>query len=307
VLNYEYTHNTHSEAIGPVILHNRSRQFSVGGYLRVAFSLPRLVTGCQIQKLVLTLVQNTTLVSRKDPAHAEQCKASRKVFLEVDREELQKSITTSSEDNGRDALNAHWIARLPDDRQFRSSTLYGNQAAIRHDHVLETRITYRITETDEFESFTSSWPILLPSCSLTLHSIKLPSYSQHDPSPVPERSRDDWEPDKYPNIHVSQTQCACGQKLERLLSWEDEGDDEDRTASSVMMREAVRSASSSIELDRRERSRSRNRSSSRQPSLLRREASARTSLDSHGEDSEEDPLEAEQRRHLEKKAQEYST
>lgn len=306
MLNYVYTHHGHSETLGPVVLHNRSRQLSVGGYLRVALSLPRLNAGCQLHKLVLTLIQNTTLVSRKDPGHSEQCQPQRKIFLEIGREELQKAVKASEEEVGREAVNAHWIARLPHDQQVRSSTLYGNQAAIRHDHALELSLTYKGSETDTLKTYTSSWPILLPNCSLTLHRIKLPSYSQYDPSPVPEQDRDDWEPDKYANIHLSQAQCACGQTLEKLLSWEDEGDDEAQTWSSVMMREAVRSATSSIELNRRARGRSRNRSSSRQTSGLSREASARPSLDSHQETSSiEDAVEEEERRHREKRAQQY--
>lgn len=305
VLNYHHTHNGYSETLGPVILHTRTRQLSVGGYLRVALSLPRLTSELELQKLVLTLIQNTTLVSRKDASHSEQCAPERRPFFEKSKDELQRELKKASRDIDTDSLDVHWIARLPDDRQSRPSTLFGNQAAIRHDHLLEMTLTYKGLGAEEVTNYIASWPLLLPSCSLTLHRIKLPSYSQHDPNPVPLQNRDDWEPDKYANIHMSQTTCACGQTLDKLLSWEDEGDDEDRTCTTRMAREAVRSASSSMELERRARSRGRSRS--RHSSNLLRDASARPSLNSPRDSSEEemDPIEEAERRLCQKAAQQY--
>ncbi|UZJ55979.1 hypothetical protein CBS101457_005299 [Exobasidium rhododendri] len=284
VLSYARTHNGFSENVGPVILHTRSRQLSVGGYLRIALNLPGATPDIHLLKLVLTIIQDTKIVSRKEPEHVEMCVPKRVKFFEVEGEELQGRIKRAEGGSEVDTLNAEWIARLPKDDKIRSSTLQGNEASIRHHHLLEVALTYKSPQSkDEVLSYTSSWPILLPSCSATWRRIKLPTYSMNDPSPVPEFGRDSWEPDKYKNVHVSQTTCACGQSLEKLLSWEDEGDDEDNTSTSRMMREAVRSASSSFELERQSRSRSR----SRQRSGLRRDASARPSLHSHPTTDEE--------------------
>lgn len=308
VISYAHTHDGFSELLGPVILHTRSRQLSVGGYLRAALSLPSAPPGMQLQKLTLTLVQGTTLVSRREPGHVEHCQPERIPLSNLGPAELQAKTKRVTGEDQCDSLDVDWIARIANDLQARSSTLLGNKAAIRRDHVLEMSLTYRGTEQEEPATYLASWPVLLPACSVTWRHMKLPSYSKNDPNPVPDRSRDAWEPEKYANIHVSHTTCACGQSLEKLLSWEDEGDDEDQTSTSNMMREAVRSASSSIELDRtREQSRSR----SRGRSGLSRESSARPSLDSSREsqgydsDGERGEREARRRFHL-KAAQQYT-
>jgi hypothetical protein len=252
----------------------------------VALSLPGVTPGIHLHKLSLSIIQETKLVSRRESSHVEQCTPEKFSFFEVKEAELQEKIKRGVEGSQVDTLDAEWIARLPKDSSIRSSTLQGNEAAIRHNHLIELTITYRSPTHEDLLTYATTWALLLPACSVTWRRIKLPTYSMSDPSPVPDWNRDAWEPDKYANIHVSQTTCACGQKLEKLLSWEDEGDDEDNTSTSRMMREAVRSASSSFELERQSRSRSR----SRQRSALNRsrEASARPSLHSHSATEEEE-------------------
>lgn len=82
-------------------------------------------------------------------------------------------------------------------------------------------------------------------------SLRLPTYSEMDPMPVPDKARDFWDQNKWGNIHSSQDVCACGQPLEKLLSWEDEGDDEANTCQTRLMQEEMALAAEISAAERR--------------------------------------------------------
>lgn len=106
----------------------------------------------------------------------------------------------------------------------RPSTLPGSNTAIRLSHIFEVQVTYTAdsTLTSPELQYKASWPIILPNCNCQWRSLRLPEYSILDADPVPVRSRDDWQPEKYANIHVSHGSCSCGDTLEQMLSWEKE-------------------------------------------------------------------------------------
>jgi len=91
--------------------------------------------------------------------------------------------------------------------------------------------------------------IILFQCSCRWRSLKLPSYSKYDPSPVPDGVAEDGPVDMGGigyrgrlRSHLDQTDCACGIPMEELLGFEDEFDDAQRVCSSVLMREELQAA-----------------------------------------------------------------
>ncbi|PWN34627.1 uncharacterized protein FA14DRAFT_113978, partial [Meira miltonrushii] len=222
-LNYARTLNGHIRDFGPVLFHVRTRQVSVGGYLRVALSLPRAAKGAKLHALHATMIQHTTLHSRQQSTLVEACTPERFAFWKCSEDELNESIQrTEAEDHT--SMEGYWIIRIPHDSQIRPSTVAGSLAAIKHSHSLELKLVFY--RDGELMAYTTRWPIKIVGCCILRQSVKLPSYSESDPSPVPEWSRDAWDSEKYPNIHTSQTVCACGQDLDKLLAWEREGDAE---------------------------------------------------------------------------------
>jgi hypothetical protein len=118
--------------------------------------------------------------------------------------------------------------------------LPNSKAAIRISHTLEVRIVFRPDASAPDAKplvYSASWSVVLPHCCCLWRSLRLPTYSISDPDPVPERGRDDWQPEKYANIHVSQSGCACGETLQTLLEWEDEADDDQALCTTRAIRE----------------------------------------------------------------------
>lgn len=267
LLNYAHTHEGFRDAIGPIVMHAQTRQLSVGGYLRAALSLPSTTPGIELLDFKLTVIQHTILTSRKKPSHHERGKPERMTFLEVGQEELQSKLKRNAVETGGDSLDATWVARLPKDNMCRCSTVAGSQAAIRHNHEIEMVLNYKDAMSSAAETYRVTWPLPLPACSMLWKHLKLPSYSEYDPSPVPEWTRDAWDQEKFANVHLSQRTCACGQTLEKLLSWEDDGDDEEMVCTTNMVREAVQLATHNSNLRSRSRQRAAfSRSATRTPS-----------------------------------------
>lgn len=239
-LNYARTLNGHARGLGHVLFHVRTRQVSVGGYLRVALSVPRAAKDAKLHALHATMIQHTTLHSRQQSTLVEACPPERFAFWKCSESELQESVQqTEAEDHL--SMEGYWIIRIPHDSQIRPSTVGGSLAAIKHSHSLELKLVFY--RDGELMAYTTRWPIKIVGCCVLWRSVKLPSYSESDPSPVPEWSRDAWDSVKYPNIHTSQTVCACGQELDKLLAWEREGDAEQNASSIELLREAIRNAS----------------------------------------------------------------
>lgn len=239
-LNYARTLNGHARGLGPILFHVRTRQVSVGGYLRVALSIPRAFKDAKLHALHATTIQHTTLHSRQQSTLVEACEPERFAFWKCSQDELNESIQ-KVEAEDYISMEGYWILRIPHDSQIRPSTATGSLAAIKHSHSLELKLVFY--RDGELMAYTTRWPIKIVGCCVLRQSVKLPSYSESDPSPVPEWSRDAWDSKKYPNIHTSQTVCACGQDLDKLLAWEREGDAEQDATSVELLREAIRSAS----------------------------------------------------------------
>lgn len=268
VLSYARTLHGHARELGPVLFHVRTRHLSVGGYLRIAFALPHAAPHLDLHALQATMIQRTTLHSRQETARMEQCTPERIPFFKVTGEEFDSALSRTHVGDHA-TIEGQWITRLPHDALARPTSLSGSEAAIRHEHSLELKVVFR--RDGELLAYTTRWPVVIPACGMLWRSVKLPSYSESDPSPVPEWKRDDWEPEKYPNHHLSQTVCACGQSLEKLLTWEQEGDAEQNTVTTEMLRESIRAASIGAErASRGSRSRSRNRSAATSRSVSRR-------------------------------------
>ncbi|CAD6888088.1 unnamed protein product [Tilletia controversa] len=97
---------------------------------------------------------------------------------------------------GSDISTGHWIARLPNDSQTRSSSRSVLDRGLTITHAFELNITYG--------------PIRESSKA---------KYSTSDAAPVPERDRDAID---MPNEHTSTEHCVCGQSLKVLLAIEGE-------------------------------------------------------------------------------------
>jgi len=305
-LNYARTLNGHARGLGPVLFHVRTRQVSVGGYLRVALSLPKAAKDTKLHALHATMVQHTTLHSRQQPSLVEACTPERHAFWKCSESELNESIQRKEEED-HSSMEGYWIIRIPHDSLIRPSTVAGSLAAIKHSHSLELKLIFY--RDGELMAYTTRWPIKIVGCCVLWESVKLPSYSESDPSPVPIWSRDAWDSEKYPNIHTSQTVCACGQELEKLLAWEREGDEEQNATSIELLREAIRNASldainqssshpgtptSNGRSFSASRSRSRNRSAATSRSVSRRPSFDVTYIEEEfNEEMEEDQMDNE--------------
>ncbi|CEH17237.1 hypothetical protein CBOM_03295 [Ceraceosorus bombacis] len=235
VLDYAQSHGTFVEHLGPVALAVRSQHMTVGGYARLALSLPSPSPTLVLDQFSLSVVQNTTLHSRQSE-RIERARPESRVITAIEFDELLSKRLPDGTYEG------NWIARMPHDSQIRSSTLAASKAAIRLSHSLEVRIIYRPDDLPSTKPllYRASWSLILPHCACMWRSMRLPSYSIADPCPVPERGRDDWMPERYANIHVSHSGCACGETLETLLAWEDEVDDEQDVCTTRMMWEDMR-------------------------------------------------------------------
>ncbi|EPQ30858.1 uncharacterized protein PFL1_01755 [Pseudozyma flocculosa PF-1] len=225
-LPYYYVHRSAADALGPIFFGVRTQHLTVGGYLRITFSLASASPTVRLHSLKLALLQQTTLKSRVRRNYAEQPPLERFPFFEAGDEELGACITAPTADGSPDGQDAtlregNWIARLPSDSEARASSLPGGDVAIHMAHALELVIQYSdpTVHDGEVQTYRASWGLILPSCACRWQSMRLPSYTTHDSNPVPKTSRDFWT---GRNEHESHSQCVCGETLETLLQFEEE-------------------------------------------------------------------------------------
>lgn len=165
ILDYARTHRSAAEHLGPIIMHARSQHLTVGGYLRLAVSLPSLSPDMRLIRIGFSLIETTTLHSRKRLGYTEQCSPDRVEFFCVEGDELKNSLQTS--DQAVKTFEGAWIARLPGDDKIRPSTLGGSRSAIRLTHVLEAKIIFAPEKGAKPLVYSASWPLILPSVSTT--------------------------------------------------------------------------------------------------------------------------------------------
>ncbi|PWN49869.1 hypothetical protein IE53DRAFT_387880 [Violaceomyces palustris] len=275
-LSYYHVHRNAVECLGPIFFGVRSQHLTVGGYLRTTFSLASPSPTLKLHALRLSLLQQTTLKSRLRPGYAESPPLEKFTFFQVGEEELKRCILTEEElllnnsvDSTRDSEpgEGNWVARLPNDSAARGSSLPGSNSAIKIAHALELAIDYidpcSPAGDGVIQTYTTSWNLILPSCACRWHSMRLPSYTPQDSSPVPAMQRDEWG---GKNEHESHSQCVCGERLEALLEMEEEARKaREPQASSEIWRQMLESRREA----RRERSRNASRSHSASPSVSR--------------------------------------
>lgn len=268
-LPYYHVHRSAEEGLGPIFLGVRTQHLTVGGYLRITFSLASPSPTLQLHSLKLALLQQTTLKSRVRRNYIECPPSERFNFFEAGPEELNKCLEHSNDDGGLDGLLAlakeqqqqtdhasgssshpstysslqlgqcNWIARIPNDSEARASTLPGSDFAIGLAHALELTIQYSDPSlaNSEVRTYRASWGLILPSCACRWQSMRLPSYTPEDANPVPKISRDFWA---GRNEHESFTQCVCGEDLGHLLEMEQQAASESEIqASSEIWREML--------------------------------------------------------------------
>lgn len=245
MLDYARTHRTMQDHLGPMSIHIRSHHLTVGSYLRLGLYLPLIPFHTLILRLELATIQSTFLHSRKRPgAVFRDCTPERIPFLTVEGDEFRAKMQNHQVD---------WIARIPSCDRIRPSTLSGSKdAAIRLSHKIEIRIYFSTNQTtlDKPLVYSAQWPVILPSCAARWRSLKLPSYSKYDPSPVPDGTPLEGEMD--PNgvafrgrlrSHRDQTDCSCGIPLEKILKFEDEFEEAQRTCLTQLMTQELLSGS----------------------------------------------------------------
>ena len=270
-LPYYHVHRSAEEGLGPVFLGVRTQHLTVGGYLRITFSLDSPSPTLQLHSLKMALLQQTTLKSRVRRNYLEYPPSERFVFFEAGPEELKRCLQDSADDGGLDGLLAlakeqqqapsegasagssshptlysalqlgqcNWVARIPNDAEARASTLPGSDCAIQMAHALELTIQYSDPSlgNSDVRTYRASWGLILPSCACRWQSMRLPSYTPEDANPVPKVSRDFWA---GRNEHESFTQCVCGEDLEHLLEMERQAASESEIqASSEIWREML--------------------------------------------------------------------
>ncbi|TKY87422.1 hypothetical protein EX895_004100 [Sporisorium graminicola] len=249
-LPYYHVHRSAEEALGPIFLGVRTQHLTVGGYLRITFSLDSPSPTLKLHSLKMTLLQQTTLKSRVRRNYTEHPPSERFTFFEAGPEELKKCLPGSSGEADLDGLLAlaqqqpppeaapsgssssnpasksplppgqcNWVARIPNDSEARASTLPGSDCAIQMAHGLELAIQYSDPSLGDSDvrTYRTTWGMILPSCACRWQSMRLPSYTPEDANPVPKVSRDFWA---GRNEHESFTQCVCGEDLEHLLEME---------------------------------------------------------------------------------------
>lgn len=267
----------------------RSQHLTVGGYLRITFSLASPSPNLQLRSLTLALLQQTTLKSRVRRNYSEQPPVERFPFFEADASQLASCIESAhtDDDDAPDGLLAlaqnegvpapemgqsNFVARLPNDSEARASSLPGGDVAIHMSHALELIIKYTDGEEGEEQTYRASWGLILPSCACRWQSMRLPSYTPVDPTPVPAVSRDFWA---GRNEHESWTQCVCGESLETLLSLEDQAkrEREPEPASEIWRQMLDMRLQQRLLRGRNSRSQSRTQSRTASPAISRRNSS----------------------------------
>ncbi|KAK0543875.1 hypothetical protein OC846_005813 [Tilletia horrida] len=198
-----------AEGLGVVTTKTSSAHLNVGGYLHLWLDIPAAAPEISITSFEAAILQTITLRSRTEPALEEVCPVQRHKFLSVPGSEIKQG---------------HWIARLPNDSQMRSSSWHLLGRGIFVTHNLELVIKYNLGPPSEEGAggarlFRQRWPVSLPSCALRYHSLRLPLYQVNDATPVPQKNRDEIETE---NEHEDRGHCVCGQPLEVLLKIESE-------------------------------------------------------------------------------------
>jgi len=249
VLDYARTHRTFIDQLGPLAIHVRTQHLTVGGYLRIGLSLPSPSPTCKLIRMEVAILQSTTLHSRKRRGHIENCPIEKIKFHTAEGNDLLEILQGTRQNQ---------VMRIPSCDRIRPSTLNGSKdASIRLSHQLEIRLVFQ----DDVDSpggkplvYTAKWPLVLPSCSCRWKSLKLPSYSEYDPSPVPDGVGEVGPVDLKGighrgrlRSHLDQTDCSCGIPLQKILGYEDEFDIAQRVCSSVLMREELMAAVGSEE------------------------------------------------------------
>ncbi|CAD6968239.1 unnamed protein product [Tilletia controversa] len=169
---YSRSETSIAEGLGVVLTKASTAHLNVGGYLRVWLEIPAQSPEVEVRQFEVSLLQSVTLRSRTDLRIEEICPVQRMPFLTV---------------AGSDISTGHWIARLPNDSQTRSSSRSVLDRGLTITHAFELNITYG--------------PIRESSKA---------KYSTSDAAPVPERDRDAID---MPNEHTSTEHCVCGQSL----------------------------------------------------------------------------------------------
>ncbi|SJX62118.1 uncharacterized protein SRS1_12967 [Sporisorium reilianum f. sp. reilianum] len=273
-LPYYHVHRSAEQGLGPIFLGVRTQHLTVGGYLRITFSLDSPSPTLQLHSLKMTLLQQTTLKSRVRRNYTEHPPSERFTFFEAGPEELKKCLPGAANEAGLDGLLAlaqqqpppephqaegpsgsswstaaanpppppgqcNWVARIPNDSEARASTLPGSDCAIGMAHGLELAIQYSDPSLGDSDvrTYRASWGMILPSCACRWQTMRLPSYTPEDANPVPKISRDFWA---GRNEHESFTQCVCGEDLEHLLEMERQAASESEVqASSAIWRDML--------------------------------------------------------------------
>lgn len=276
-LPYYHVHRAAEESLGPIFLGLRTQHLTVGGYLRITFSLDSPSPTLQLHSLKLTLLQQTTLKSRVRRNYRELPPSERFVFFEAGPAELKQCLQSSDNEVSLDGLLAlakdqqhqqqpqssqsdntadpsssgstfnttsspgqcNWVARITNDAEARASTLPGSDCAIQMAHALEFSIQYSdpALGDSDVRTYRASWGLILPSCACRWQTMRLPSYTAEDANPVPKISRDFWA---GRNEHESFTQCVCGEDLEHLLEMEQQAASESEVqASSALWRDML--------------------------------------------------------------------
>ncbi|KAN0065384.1 hypothetical protein ACQY0O_001220 [Thecaphora frezii] len=292
---YYYVHRSAAEALGPIFFGVRTQHLTVGGYLRITFSLASASPTVRLHSLQLALQQQTTLKSRVRRNYCEQPPLERFVFFEADEEQLRPCISVPhvDGDEGGDGATGelplgegNWITRLPSDSEARASSLPGGDVAIHMAHALELTIRFSdpTLHDGEMQTYRTAWGLILPSCACRWQSMRLPSYTPHDSNPVPTTSRDFWT---GRNEHESHSQCVCGETLETLLQFEEEAKQaREPEAESEIWRQML-----DMRLEQRlaQAARGRNARSASNSPAVSRDISRRNSQDDAGSSSSSQP------------------
>lgn len=118
-LPYYHVHRAAEEGLGPIFLGVRTQHLTVGGYLRITFSLASPSPTLRLYSLKLALLQQTTLKSRVRRNYLEYPPSERFVFFEAGAEELKKCLQQAHDDGGLDGLLA--LAKEQQQHQQRQS------------------------------------------------------------------------------------------------------------------------------------------------------------------------------------------
>ncbi|KAK0546747.1 hypothetical protein OC846_005142 [Tilletia horrida] len=222
------------DGIGPVLISARSQHLTIGSAIHVQAQLPAPADNFQLRSMDFLVSQHVVLRSRREKG-AEQKLAPTQVVLQ--------HVRTSQLPSAQG-----WLLRIPNCGLLRPSSI-GDRAGIHVQHSFSVRFNYQMNHSDlsplpscsfsssssassssshehkhrtgqhqTYHSYTLTWNMHLPSCALRAESIMLPTYAEHDASPVPDFARDEIAHDTDRRL------CMCGRPFDELAESETESE-----------------------------------------------------------------------------------